>query len=217
MNEYHKIASIYKRDTRGAMIIGLYSTPEIEYLANLEWQYTEKVDGTNIRIMWTGAEIVFGGKTDNAQIPATLVKVLQDKFLSQSARFAEVFGLGPACLYGEGYGAKIQSGGLYRPDQSFVMFDVKCGSWWLERKDVEDVAAKFGLDVVPTMGSGTLETMVAEVRRGPDSAWGKFKAEGIVARPAVALFNRRGERIITKLKHKDFARVTVADDVLGGR
>jgi len=39
------------------------------------------------------------------------------------------------------------------------------------------------------------------------SAWGEFKAEGIVARPSIELIARNGKRIITKIKHKDFETV----------
>ena len=40
----------------------------------------------------------------------------------------------------------------------------------------------------------------------PESShhWGEFQAEGIVARPRVTLFSRNGERIITKVKCRDF-------------
>lgn len=41
-------------------------------------------------------------------------------------------------------------------------------------------------------------------RKGIKSQWGDFIAEGIVARPATELLTRNGERIITKIKHKDF-------------
>lgn len=43
-------------------------------------------------------------------------------------------------------------------------------------------------------------------RLGFKSTWGDFQAEGIVARPSVELKNRAGERIITKIKCKDFPR-----------
>jgi hypothetical protein len=59
-------------------------------------------------------------------------------------------------VYGEGYGAGIQTGAVYRPDQAVIVFDVKTGAWWLAREDVADVAGKLGLDVVPAFGSYTL-------------------------------------------------------------
>jgi hypothetical protein len=110
------------------------------------------------------------------------------------------------CLYGEGYGARIQKGGgNYRPDQDFVLFDVKVGDWWLQRDAVEDVSGKLSLDIVPIIGRGTLVYMVELVEKGFQSQWGNFQAEGIVARPACELKARNGHRIITKIKTRDFA------------
>lgn len=184
-----------------------YSLPEFEFLKDNTWIFTEKVDGTNIRVMWDGKGITFGGKTDNAQIPQFLVKRLQEVFLTDLAKqkFSDKFGEeGGVCLYGEGYGAKIQKGGNYRPDQDFVLFDVKIGEWWLQRIDVEDVGDYFDIDIVPIIGGGTLNEMAIMARQGFDSVWGGFKAEGIVARPKLELRARNGHRIITKIKSKDF-------------
>ncbi len=204
MREYHKIQTVFKRDmdNKGKTLLeGQFSMPEFEYLANNEWTFTEKVDGTNIRVMWRDGKVAFGGKTDNASIPAKLVNRLRERF---TASAFEPFD-GDVCLYGEGYGAKIQKGGgHYRPDQDFVLFDVRVGEWWLRREDMEDVADKVGLDVVPVIGRGTLYGCVEIVRNGFQSRWGDFQAEGIVARPTVEMFARNGQRIITKVKGRDF-------------
>ena len=212
MKQYHKIQTVFKRDmeNRGKTLLeGQYSLPEFEFLARNQWTFTEKVDGTNIRIMWNDGSIQFGGKTDNASIPAKLVERLRERFADDSG-FRTCFDTceGGVCLYGEGYGPKIQkAGSKYRNDQDFVLFDVKVGDWWLQRADVEDVAKKMGLDVVPILGSGTLAECIEVVRRGFNSAWGEFEAEGIVARPAVELFSRAGHRIVTKIKCRDFRSV----------
>lgn len=109
-------------------------------------------------------------------------------------------------LYGEGYGAKIQSGGMYRPDQALIVFDVMVGRWWLLDEDVADVAAKLGLDVVPVIGAFSLEEAWGGITRGVyESRWDGARLEGLVGRPAVDLFNRKGERIIVKMKVKDWA------------
>lgn len=206
MKEYHEIQTVFQRDPETkfkTLLEGWFSLPEFEYLQNNEWIFTEKVDGMNIRIMFN-SELTFRGKTDRTQIPSFLVNRLNDLFLPQKDRFAEMFADG-ACLYGEGYGAKIQKGGgNYRQDQDFILFDVRIGDWWLQRKNVEDVAGKLGIDIVPIIGRGTLHNMIAMTRDGFDSRWGKFKAEGIVARPSTELKTRSGGRIITKIKNKDF-------------
>lgn len=214
MKEYHKIDTVFKRDPNTkfkTLILGDFSQEAFGYLANNEWIFTEKVDGTNIRVIVyptiAGGDIKFGGKTDDAQIPAFLVDKLQQRFLPQKAQLNEAFPEG-GCLYGEGYGAKIQKGGgNYRADQDFVLFDVKVGEWWLHRRDVASVANQFGLDTVPIIGRGTLADMVAMARAGFNSSWGDFRAEGIVARPACELRSRNGSRIITKIKHKDFVQL----------
>ena len=205
MSEYHKINSIFKRDrTTNRLIEGDWSVPEFEYLSDNIWTWTEKVDGTNIRVVFHDGAITFGGRTDAAQIPAQLVGRLNERFLPKISLLSEAFPDG-CVLYGEGYGAKIQKGGgHYRQDQDFVLFDVRCGRWWLQREDVEDVAAKLVLDVVPVIGSGTLKDAVELARAGIRSTWGEFEAEGIVARPKVELQTRGGHRIIAKIKCRDF-------------
>jgi len=210
MREYHKIQTVYKRDSRNrlkTLLDGEFSLPEFEYLKDNIWTYTEKVDGTNIRVMWNGKDITFGGKTDNAQLPTPLVKRLQERFLSQVDLFKYRFGEEKnVCFYNEGYGAKIQSGGKYRPDQDIVLFDIKIAEWWLQREDVIGLSKVFNIDVVPIIGEGTINDMVNLVKRGFTSMWGDFIAEGIVARPKTELRARSGCRIITKIKYKDFER-----------
>jgi len=206
MTEYHKIDTLFKRDMtspKKTLIVGDWTSDAFAYLANNEWEFTEKVDGTNIRVIIANGEVSFGGRTDNAAIPAPLVKRLQGRFLPQTDALLTAFPSG-GCLYGEGYGAKIQSGGNYRSDQDFVLFDVNVTGWWLQRPAVEDVAVRFGLDWVPIIGRGTLHDAIGMVRAGFNSRWGDFQAEGIVARPVVELKTRAGHRIITKIKHRDF-------------
>ena len=208
MKTYHKIQTVFKRDPETkfkTLLENDYSLPEFEYLKNNKWIFTEKVDGTNIRIMFQDGKITFGGKTDRAEIPNKLVNRLNEKILPLIDKFVEIFNDADVCLYGEGYGAKIQKGGgNYRADQDFVLFDIKIGHWWLKREYLEDIANKLNLDIVPIIGSGSLEELVEYVKTGFSSKWGEFMAEGIVARPENELLARNGNRIITKLKHKDF-------------
>jgi len=214
--EYPKIQTIFKRDMtkNGKIMVDHYSMPEFEYLKDNKWIFTEKVDGTNIRIEWNGEIVTIKGKTDRALIPTFLFIRLQELFVEKDRTniFREVFRPKDdtekidVCLYGEGYGARIQKGGgNYKPDGvDFVLIDVRIGYWWLKREDVEDIANKFGIEVVPIVGEGTLQDMVEKVKNGFNSKWGNFLAEGIVARPEIELKDRKGRRIITKLKYKDF-------------
>jgi len=205
MREYAKIRSIYKRDEKTHRFIeGDWSTPEIAFLKDCDWEWTEKVDGTNIRVGWDGAVVELGGRTAAAQIPATLVVRLQS--LLPVGLFAANYADSPLVLYGEGYGSKIQKGGgNYKSDGvDFVLFDVRVGDYWLRRADAEDVAAKLGLSVVPVVGHGTIIDAITMVKPGFRSRWGDFLAEGLVLRTPDGLMDRRGTRIVTKLKTKDW-------------
>jgi len=207
VSKYHKIDTMFKRDmdNGGKIIFGQWAVPEIAYLAANDWAWTEKVDGTNIRIYWDAEGISYGGRTDNAQIPAALIKRLNELFYDRQSKLAEVFPDSGAILYGEGYGAKIQNGGKYKDHADFVLFDVKIDNWWLKREDVNDVAAKLGIESVPVVGYGTLYEAIDLVTSDNfKSHWGDFEAEGIVARPTTELFTRRGDRIVTKIKTRDF-------------
>lgn len=199
---------MFKRNMEGdkRIVVDSWAEPAVEYLKSNDWTFTEKVDGTNIRIYWDGKDVVFGGKTDNAQIPNGVINKLNELFYSTPAkkRLREVFPDGDVLLFGEGYGAKIQSGGNYKQEQDFVLFDVKVGDIWLERHNVNDVALKLNLEAVPVIGHGTLYEAIELVKNNMQSKWGNFEAEGIVARPTVELLDRRGHRIITKIKARDF-------------
>lgn len=205
MIEYPKIQTVFKRDERGKLLVGQYSLPEFEYLKDNRWLFTEKVDGTNIRIMWNGiGGMKIGGKTDNAQIPTFLYDKLREMFPVE--KLQEVFGSDMVCLYGEGYGAKIQKGGgnYIHDGVSFVLFDVKVDKWWLKAEDIADIGSKLSVLTVPIIGVGNLDEMITMASNGFASRWGTFTAEGIVARPTVDLVCRNGHRVITKIKYKDF-------------
>jgi len=216
MNEYHKINSIFKRDMtkpNNPFIIGEYASPEIEYLKDNKWEWTEKVDGTNIRVMYNGSIVTFGGKTDNAQIPTHLFAKLQSTFLNPDklVKLTELFVKDElptqVCLYGEGFGYKIQGKvgiDYLQSDVDFYLFDIKIGQWWLKREDVMSIAEQLGLRRPVIVGYGTIDEAIAVVKGGFKSAIGTADAEGLVLRPTVEFMSRAGERIITKVKCRDF-------------
>lgn len=222
MSEYHKIHSLFLRDEKSKFKNFLsdgdgfwhFSKPEFRYLAKNNWVFTEKVDGTNVRIYWEpGTKTVqIKGRTESAQMPTFLFQKLTEMFTPE--KFAPLFDY-PIVLHGEGYGAKIQKGGgNYISDGcSFILFDVWIGNF-LERENVVDIAKKLDIQFVPIVGTGTLTDMVDLVRC--KEFWSrvstKVSPEGIVARPETELYSRRGERIITKLKVKDFTNMAAKGD-----
>lgn len=212
--EYDKIETLYERDEQTHRLKPELILKNPVYGVVKTWHWTEKIDGTNIRCLWNHLEqkISFGGKTDNAQIHADLIKWLYENV--SVAKMQEVFPDVDVVLYGEGYGAGIQKGGDYSPTKKFILFDVfvfdpvnsKLGGWWLNWENTCDVAAKLGIESVPYLGEMTLAQAAEKVRLGFNSTLGESnaKAEGMVGRPLETLFDKKGHRLIVKLKTKDF-------------
>jgi hypothetical protein len=210
MKEYHKIETVFNRDIEGSkkLIEGYYRNDAVLFVKDLPWEFTEKIDGTNIRIMWDGHRISYGGRTEAANIPAHLMNRLIELFGNEETEqlFEQTFGEKEVILFGEGYGAKIQKGGgLYRSDASFILFDVMINGNYQPRSMVEQAARQFGLEVVPIVLVGTIADAVAFVKEKPMSTIGKAPMEGVVGRPMVELNDRCGNRLIVKIKVRDFA------------
>lgn len=221
MVKYTKIQSIYKRDKKTHKFTDEFSLLEFWYLRNNQWEFTEKIDGTNIRIkLYPDDSINIAGRTDNAQFPAHLYARLQEIFINDEMKKkildtfpylhekeVEIMKNG-VCLYGEGYGNKIQKGSKYLGDDcGFILFDIRVANTWLKRQDVYEISRKLGIRHVPILGHGTLKDACAMIRNGVKSTFGDFLAEGLVLRPSVSLRTRNGNRVITKIKHRDIESV----------
>lgn len=189
-NKYPKIETCFQRSLETKKLLdGVWRSDELQYLKDCEWIWTEKVDGTNIQIRWDGHRVEFGGRTERANIPQPLMDYLETTFGGEVNEeiFEQLFGETEVVLFGEGYGPKIQSGGGYRKDVSFILFDVKIGNFWLLRDKVEEIAKQLNIDAVPQNNGGSGCYM-----------------EGLVGTPTVGLLRRNGERIQVKIKWNDF-------------
>ena len=239
-NEYPKIETLFNRDAKFRVIEGEFRLPEFKMIN--EWYVTEKVDGTNVRIIYeplyekvgmisldtilryTGHGVRFAGKTDKAEFHPDLSAYLEKTFTYE--KLSTVFPTNPegksiqpphVIIYGEGYGPKIQSGGTYRKDIAVRVFDVfiadpenPLGGWWLEPENITDIAAKLGVNTVTKLPVTSIPEIVESVKNGfksqvaHEDGDNDALAEGIVARTKPLLFTRKGERLIWKLKTKDF-------------
>jgi hypothetical protein len=213
--EYPKIETLYDRDERHRVIVGKVRMPEVALIR--EWHVSEKIDGTNLRVCFgAGSALSFKGRTDTSQLPAALFDVL--KVIFTEAKLAEIFPDQKVeiTLFGEAYGRDIQDGRNYRPTYGVRLFDVKVGQWWLEPENIADVALKVGVRTVPALGvvaGDRLPTTIADLQAIVSSSHVAIedgglgcRAEGIVARTVPGLFCRTGERLMWKLKFKDFPR-----------
>lgn len=211
MRSYPKIMTLYNRDKRTHRVnVAQIRCPEFEIVNR--WFATEKLDGTSLRAAWDGQSVTLGGRTDSAQLYAPLVKVLQETFTPE--KFRAIFDKpGEVILFMEGYGNKVQKGGgLYRQDVSVRLFDALVGNWWLEPDNLKGLAESFGVKTVPYLEvidylPRSLTELAAIIEQSivaqEDGGQG-CQAEGIVARSHPLLLNRAGERVMWKLKRKDF-------------
>ena len=292
---YLKIETLFKRDKDFNLTTEI-RCPEFENIK--KWLITEKINGTNIRVIFNKDGISIKGRTDNAQTPGFLLQAISDmfhveKFITtfegaeasenkvnreyktgagdmadditatrienemdadiavlkdevnrddapfldeESAAAAKETKKTPlgtylhkeepelitkeareVCLYGEGYGQKIQKGGgNYNKGNSFRLFDVWVNGWWLEWEDVEKVASELGIKTVPVIMETDLETAIElgkVLLSGvalEEGIYGTI-AEGIVARPHPLMLFRNGTPIKWKLKAKDFIRKEVVE------
>jgi hypothetical protein len=221
--EYPKIETLYDRDVKHKVDVSKVRCPE--FLLVKEWQITEGVDGTNVRVaLHPDGSVEYGGRTNNAQMPVALGEYLRKTFAEtamQNALIQPNTSCPEAILFGEGYGEKIQGcGGRYRKGVSFRLFDVAIrgadGSrwWWQGRESMERMAAALGVEMVPMLchiralpqSDTDLEDLAGRYssvayRDGGDLSLIK---EGIVARTEPLLFDRSGSRVMWKLKFRDF-------------
>ena len=220
--EYQKINTLFLRDGHGVIIPNSFTCQEFEYLKDLKWEATEKIDGTNIRIeLYFHAQqngnpveccMTIKGRTDAAQIPPHLLSKLNEIFgaVNWIELFPSVNLEETVVLYGEGYGCKIQKGGNYiKNDVGFILFDVKVGNWWLTRDSCEEIAGKLNIPIVPLIGYMTIPEAIEYVKRGFKSTIAENKeydAEGLVLKTQCGLRFRNCERIITKIKTCDFQK-----------
>lgn len=211
MVTYTKIETLFNRDIEGTkkLIEGDFRNETVEFLKDNEWVFTEKIDGTNIGIVWDGHKVSYQGRTERAQIPAHLMNALIEMFggTTNEELFEQKFGETPVILFGEGYGPKIQKGGgNYRSDVSFILFDVYFPDQniWLKRDAIEDIAKTFSIDAVPIVLTGTLKDGVDFVKTFPKSTMGTANMEGVVGKPKVDMLDRMGRRMIVKIKCSDF-------------
>lgn len=208
MNEYRKIANVFKFDAKYKNIVGL--NEPFNSLKNLMWVGTEKVDGTNTRIIWDGYKIEIKGRTDKAQFQGDLFDTLSQMFLTKEMEyiFEQLFENKEVVIYGEGYGPKIQTGGgLYSDKPKFIVFDINIDGHYLKRANVLDICEKLNLDVVPDIFLGTIDEAKKFVSKHPSSTINeKHEMEGLVLELPLEIFDKNGNPLKCKVKYRDMLK-----------
>jgi ATP-dependent RNA circularization protein (DNA/RNA ligase family) len=224
--EYPKIHSLWKRQGwyldegkknnpdyqsgRQSFIVGDYAVPEF---ANVKyWLVQEKIDGTNVRIIYDGKTVTFKGRRDDSDLPKDLFSYLNAVFTVDKLRHVfshrEIKDGSKLQLFGEGYGGNIQKAGPnYRPDIGFILFDVHQNYWWFQR-DVKKAACSLGIYYAPIIGVMSEQEVVDYVKSKPLSLCSQNPQvmEGVVCRPNSSLMRilENGEPLMMKLKCREF-------------
>lgn len=196
-----------------------FRDPLVAMLRHNLWVVRRKLDGANIRIQWDGEQALWNGKTNNFQCGANLTEYMNNTFLEEI--FEEKFGRDAnVVIFGEHMGPKVQGNELkLEKDQVFV-YDVNINGFWQPKETVREIAGYFGcftcydemwihncfndgisVSDSPALEKQTLRRIITGVAAGTYKEW-----EGIVATPEVECRNQKGERVIVKVKTKDYYR-----------
>jgi len=212
--KYEKFSSPFKKDEK------FMNTEELsQQLPKGKWILTEKIDGTNIRIILTkpdeeGERIIHIGSRKLILNPSdkgskVYLDCLEDVNLNKIKEyFKDVNSI--VVIYGEGYGAGVQKGGIYSSKKRFRVFDIRIGKAYQDFNYVQKVCVDNQMNLVPIFGdvdtihfNGCIEdlknfnnTLIKEGVGG--------KPEGLVYKFEPVLLNKYGERLIFKSKFKDY-------------
>ena len=214
--KYPKIKSLFKRDKEFKFTETFVSACLADF-KSFRWFCQEKLDGMNIRFFcdYENQDFKYLGRTDRADIPKHLQETLNP--ISMRIKEKDISEILPKTrkfiLYGEGFGYKIQKvGGLYLGKEiAFNLFDCyvfmpEGKSFWLEQSLLVQLAKFLDLTLAPEQEDMTMATAIEKVKRGFSSKYGTAQAEGLILKTRWPLFDSFGNRLIFKLKTKDFQK-----------
>jgi len=210
MKSYPKIDTLFDRD-ENFKVTNVFKNKYINMLKDIDWVCTEKIDGTNTRVIWNGdGTYEIKGRNDTADIDKRLLTNLSKMMENRIHLFTEVFGDTPVCLYGEGYGGRIQGNKFkYQSHEKFICFDILIGDKYVDFDTLLNLCNRLQIEMVPIIEDvKKMSDIVEYVKNGFKSVISveDKNAEGIVARPMYTLYVNNGDRIIIKIKTKDFKK-----------
>ena len=216
---YPKIRSLFKRDKDFKFTERFVSSSLKEFSeGHFKWSGYEKIDGMNIRIYCNYETNIFKyfGRTEKAELPAHLVEELDgivSSIKENKEAIVEAMGFNIFVLFGEGFGHKIQKGGLYLGDKvACNMFDCyayivraeQYKGFWLDEEKLTELLEILKLQKPPSLGKISTAEAVEKVKKGFSSQYGTAPAEGLILKTDFPVFDSFGERMIFKVKTKDF-------------
>lgn len=189
--------------------VNIYSRSWVKmfYENNVPMLASEKIDGTSVGIVWDGERISFIGHTEKTQFAPRFLEYLNSRFGTPEFESVveEVFGEKSVILYGEGI-SKDYNCHYGNIDGEFIFYDVfdtQKGTFY-NRPALDEIAQKLGLKR-PWENVMTIKEAVEFVKTVPESQLNSdFPMEGLVLRSMPELMTNNHERIICKVKVRDF-------------
>lgn len=207
--KYQKIETLYEFDNQIKKFKRKFYNPVVQYLSQLEWYGTEKVDGTNIRVLWNGYTFEFGGRTDEAVLPKEVKELLENTFNKDMEILVEQqFQNKQVIFFMECYAGKIQRGAGYKGSEKLIGFDIMCEDIYLEKNISKEIFESIGIPFVPILKFASLYAAEDWVLNNDKSIIDPTtKIEGLVCYPKERIYNHKGDRIIVKIKKRDLLKL----------
>lgn len=214
-SEYPKLKNLHKRDPADNKVIDAY-TDEIfspELLGNAGWTWREKLDGTNLRIIWDGHRAEYRGRTDRAQFSGPQELFLQKTIETQGFEelLEQTFGNTEAALYAELIGNKIQGNPHKIVGYEIRVYDAFVAGWWLLPANVDELANSLGLGSAEIIGVAPIGHMhvgmmnIAIQAEAFEQAGAPHEyLEGIVGTAPGGVLHRSGTILRVKLKLENY-------------
>lgn len=217
MNTYQKIETLFEFDLATKQFIDKFYNPLVEQLKDYTWVFTEKIDGTNLRIHWDGYNLTYSGRTDDANFSEEQSLWIESNIVTKEIEqvFEQIFKDKWITIYGELYGKNIQKRGrFYSDNYQFKVFDIMLPilekplkEKYVSRKVMESICKSLGYDTVPILFEGTINEGLSYVLNNDKSSFSEASLEGVVGKIKYDLLDENGKRIIIKIKKRDLPTV----------
>ena len=214
--KYEKFSSPFVKDDRF-----LNTAILSQALPKGKWILTEKINGSNIRIILTKPnddgeiEVHIGSRklilNPDDKGSKVFFDCLDEVNLNKLRKYFKDVN-STIVIYGEGYGSGIQKGSIYSHKKNFRVFDIRIGQAYQDWSFVEKVCVDNQLSLVPVYNIVDIisydgcvshlnyfqETLIKEGDGG--------RPEGLVYKFEPVLLNKYKERLLFKVKFEDFEK-----------
>lgn len=209
MTEYQKIETLYRFNPEKKKYDPVFYNPIVDYLKDLPWIASEKIDGTNVRVHYDGYRVSWLGRADSSELPKEAEELLQKTFGESEIVFEQQFGAKDVILFMECYGGKIQ-GGAYGGSERLIGFDVMVNRIYLDKLTIAPIFDLFGIETVPFFEMPSIPDCVDWVFHrhspSPHCEKGSTPVEGLVCVPKARLYDHQGNRVCVKIKARDLRK-----------